>query len=429
MTQIISKAVLCLVPLALLCTVAHGQDIPAVTSAPTFQGFQLPTELGTMHYALSFGERVRTGYYGSAGDVWTTDVSGEAGYLSRSENRPFSMVYSGGYLHNSSGVDSSVFQDLTLSQTFTTRLWTTNITDAINYLPESPTSGLSGIPGVGDIGVTAPPVGGDTGQDILSVTGQRINNNINVSVERKLTGSTSLQGMGGYFIQRFLTGVSNGINGQSVDTQGGVNHRIDALSKVQGTYTYSHFSYEDQDFTFSTQKITVGYTKQINRKLSVNATVGPQFVSSSGSPLASTSVNFGVDGGIAYTGQRYGYAVDYDRGVRGSSGVVQGTFADSVDVTADRRVGEYMRLSASGSYTHNSSISNLTTQQFAFETLVGNLQVSRTVSQNLNVFLSYSVQDQSTSNIAATTGAFTGTSQTLGFGITYSPRQLHVGHQ
>ena len=428
MTQFISKAVLCLVPLALLCPLANGQDIPAVTTAPTYQGFQLPTELGTLNYALNFGELVRTGYYGTGSDIWATNISGDAAYLSRSEKHPLGMVYSGGYLYNSGGIASTVFQNLTLSQTYTTRLWNTVLSDSVNYLPESASSGLSGIPGVGDVGVTVPPVGGDTGQDLLSRTGQRITNNASLSIQRQLTGSTSVAGGGGYYIQRFLTDSINALNTQNIYVQGELNHRIDALSKVQGDYSYSHFSYEGQDFAFTSQKFTVGYTRQVNRKLGVHATVGPQIVSSSGSPLASSSVNASIDAGLAYEAQRYNFSVDYTRGVRAGSGVVQGSFADSVFAGGGRRLGEYMHLAGGASYTHSSSIGNLTSLPFDFQTVVGNAQVSRTISRNFNVYVSYSLQYQQHSSLLASTAAFTGTSQTFGFGITYSPRQLHLGH-
>ncbi|HEY5331464.1 MAG TPA: hypothetical protein VIJ79_16405 [Acidobacteriaceae bacterium] len=428
MTQFISNAVLCFVPLALLCSLAHGQDIPAVTSAPTYQGFQLPTVPGTLHYALSFSELVRTSYYGTGRDIWGTSISGDAGYLSKSENHPFSMVYSGGYIHNTGSIASSIFQSLALSQTYTTSLWNTVVSDSVDYLPESPSSGLSGIPGVGDVGVTVPPVGGDTGQDILSRTGQRITNKTNLSIQRRLTGSTSVQGGGGYSIQRFLTDTINALNSQEMSVQGGVNHRIDALSHAEGDYSYSHFSYEGQDFTVSMQKFTVGYNRQLNRKLVVHATVGPQFVSSSGSPLASSSVNVSVDAGGAYQAQHYDFSIAYTRGVRAGSGVIAGSFVDSVSAEGARRLGEYMHIAGDASYTHNSSLENLTTHPLDFQTVRGNVQISRTVSRDFNVYVSYSLQEQQSSSLPVTTAAFTGTSQTFGFGISYSPRQLHLGH-
>jgi hypothetical protein len=429
MTQFISKAVLCFVPLALLCGLANGQDIPAVTAAPTYQGFQLPTELGSFHYALTFAERLRTGYYGAGDDIWATDISGEAGYLSRSEKNPFSMTYSGGYLHNSGGERSSIFQSLMFSQAFTTRLFNTSISDSVSYLPEAASGGLSGIPGVGDVGVTAPPVGGDTGQDILSRDSQRVSNTASLSVQRQLTGSTSLQGGGSYFIQRFLTDASNALNTQDISGQAGLNHRIDALRSVQGNYSYSHFSYEGQNFRFVTQGITVGYTEQINRKLSVHAEAGPQIVSSGSSPQSTASVNISVNAGLTYATQHYDYSLAYVRGARAGSGVIPGAFTDVISGTAGRRLGEYMHVSASGDYSHNSSIANLTAQKFDVQTMVGNLQISRTISQNLNLFVSYGLQHQGASNLAVNTNAFTGTSQNVGFGITYSPRQLHLGHQ
>jgi len=434
MTRFLSHAVLGCFSLALLCVPAHGQDIPAVTSTPPFQGFQLPTELGTLHYALNFGERVRSGYYGTGSNIWTTDFSGDLGYLSGNETRPLSIVYSGGYLHNSGGVQSSIFQNLSISQTFNTRLWTTNISDTLNYLPEAPSSGLSGIPGIGDVGVNPPPTGGDGGQDILSNTGQRISNNANASVARHLTGSTTLRVGGGYLIQRFLTGGTSSLDGDSIDGQVDVEHRIDALNKAEGNYSFNRFTYQNEDFSITTHKIAVGYTRQVNRMLTLHALIGPQFVSSAGSPLASSSINFSVDAGMMYTGEQYDYSVNYTRGVRNGSGIVQGTFADSVYGSAGRKIGEYMHLSATGSFTHNSSIGNLTNgipnaQQADFRTLIANVQFSRVLSRNFNAFLNFSVQNQESPSAVSSTNAFTGTSQTYGFGITYSPRLLHLGHQ
>jgi len=429
MTQNLSKAVLCLLPLALLCSLAHGQDIPAVTSAPRFTGFQLPTELGSLSYSLSLAERVRTGYYGKSGDIWATDISGNAAYLSRSETRPFTMVYSGGYLYNSGGVQSQVFQNFSISQNISTRLWNTTISDQVSYLPEAPSSGLSGIPGVGDVGVNPPAGGGNPGQDILSNTGQRISNTANINVQRQLTGSTAVSGMGSYFIQKFLTATTNAVDLDDITVGGGLSHRIDALSNVEGNYNYSHFAYEGQNFSFSTQKITLGYTKQINRLLSVNGSAGPQIVSSGGSSVAGSTVNLTVDAGLKYTGERSSYSADYTRGVRGGSGVIQGTFINNFIAQGNRQLGEFMRLSGSGSYTRNTSVQNLTTQPFTFQTVVGNVEVERTVAQNFNAFVSYSLQYQNSSTSVANTIAFTGTSQTFGFGITYSPRQVHLGHQ
>ncbi len=69
---------------------------PVVATPPTF-GFSLPSVEGTMTYSLSASEAFLTGYEGSGADT-TTSLSGSVGYLSSSPNKPFSLVYSGGYL-------------------------------------------------------------------------------------------------------------------------------------------------------------------------------------------------------------------------------------------------------------------------------------------------------------------------------------------
>jgi hypothetical protein len=135
---------------------------PPMATAPSF-GFSLPSAEGTLTYSLSASESFLTGSEASGTDT-TTSLSGSLGYLSSSPNKPFSLVYSGGYLYSTvSGYPgSSTFQNLAASQVVTTKNWNFVVDDAVSYLPEAPTTGLSGIPGVGDIGVVPVQIGQTT---------------------------------------------------------------------------------------------------------------------------------------------------------------------------------------------------------------------------------------------------------------------------
>ena len=76
---------------------AEAQE-PPLSAPPTF-GFSLPSVEGTMTYSLSASESLLTGY--NNGTDYSTAVSGSLGYLSSSPNKPFSLVYSGGYIYSS----------------------------------------------------------------------------------------------------------------------------------------------------------------------------------------------------------------------------------------------------------------------------------------------------------------------------------------
>jgi hypothetical protein len=428
MTHITSKAVFSLFSLVLLCTLARGQDIPAVTTAPAYSGFQLPSIPGNLTYGLNGSERFRSGHYGNGDNVWSTSLSGQVGYLSRSVARPFSLVYSGGYIYNSSGTQSSIFQNLALSQTFITQTWSIVLTDSIKYLPDAPSSGISGVPGVGDVGVTPPAGGTDTGQEILSDNSQRIANSASGTVSKQLTGSTAAQVEGGYVIQRF-TGEADGIDTDNVTAQAGLSHRFSARTTVNGSYGYTDFVYVGENDSFITQQIQAGLTRQATRRLSFQVSAGPQIVTSNIPLQGGTSLNFSGNGSASYQTHHYDFGLNAFRGVRSGSGIVQGALTDSVGGSAGRLVGEYLHLSASGGYTHSSSVQVLTSSPYSINTYVFNLQASRQVTTNLSAFVSYGFRDQSSSNPSATLDAFTGSNQLAAFGISYSPRPIHLGHQ
>src|ERR1700689_1397096 len=110
------------VMLLALGSLAQAQDVPAVVnSTPTF-GFSLPSVEGTLTYSLSAAESFDTGYNTGGADT-TTSLSGNLAYLSSSPNKPFSLVYSGGYLYSTvpGYPGSSTFQNLSASQVVTTK--------------------------------------------------------------------------------------------------------------------------------------------------------------------------------------------------------------------------------------------------------------------------------------------------------------------
>jgi hypothetical protein len=55
-------------------------------------------------------------------------------------------------------------------------------------------------------------------------------------------------------------------------------------------------------------------------------------------------------------------------------------------------------------------------------------QVSRAIARSLSCYASYTLEDQSVSAIS-TVDVFSGKSQVVGFGITYSPSALHLGRK
>src|SRR5579871_641093 len=106
------------------------------------------------------------------------------------------MVLSAGRSWGWHGQPSYGFASLGLSQLFNVGRWNITLADSVNYLPETATPGLSGVPGVGDLGVQPVQVGPDTGQGVLTNFSPEVTNNAGGSVARQITGKTALNGSG-----------------------------------------------------------------------------------------------------------------------------------------------------------------------------------------------------------------------------------------
>ncbi len=419
-------------PLLALCTLilsgfsfsgASAQGVSVVANPVAYDGFQLPTVGGSLQYSLTAGESILFGYNGEPGTGANpiTSFSGNLAYLSKSENHPFSAVYSGGYLIGTSNEPSYPFQNLALSQVLRTRSWNFVLADSVSYLPQTPTTGLSGIPGIGDIGVAPIQNTSTAGLGILTDYSTRISNNVSGTASRNLTGSTSLQGTGGYTIQRFL-GNSVGLSSDQITGGGGIEHRIDARSSFGVNYNYAASTFTNAQYSFSTQTLLFQYSRQLTRRLSMNVSAGPQRVASGNNTLSGPSNNVAGGAGLSYNGQKTIYSLSYSRGINNGDGVVVGSRSDSLSLGANRQLNRVWNLSAVVGYNHSTSLPSLILPSFSNNGIVFSGQASRALTHTLSVFASYTIQRQSVQGLAAVNNAFNGLSQVLGFGITYAPK-------
>lgn len=420
------NAAFSLLLMASLTLAASGQAAP--TSALPSSGFQLPDVEGSLQYALSASERVAFGYNGSSGAVSSTAFSGDFGYLSKSQVHPFSVIYSGGYLINTQAQPSSAFHNLALSQVLNSRRYHFIISDSVSYLPNSPISGLSGIPGVGDLGV--PPVAIDPGftTGILTNFAPRITNNTTATLQRDLTGSTAIEASGSFGILRFAGPyTSGGIESDQARGLGGISHRISARQTIAGDYTATKFTYIDSDFSFLSQGANLEYIAQLSRKLRLDVSAGPEWTSSK--QFASTMLSVAANLNLAYIGHFTTAAVSYTRGTNAGSGLIFGGRTDNLSFLASHASSKVWTEAASVTYTHSASLEGLSTLPFSSNVVIGSVQVSRLLRHSLSAFASYTVQRQSVQGLTTALTAFDGVSQIIGVGLTYSPALIHLGHR
>jgi hypothetical protein len=429
----------CVFLTVLLITVApaaFGQALPAAQASPISTGFELPMTAGTLQYAVSASETLSWGYYSNSnsGTATATNLTGDLGYISNSKRDPFSMFIAGGHSWGSNS-PSYNFVSLGLSQVLSAGRWTFLFSDSVAYMPGTSTTGLSGVPGVGDLGLTPVPVGPDTGQGILTDYSNRISNAASATISRSITGKTSFNATGSYAITRFLSGSGNasasGLDSNSVTAQGGISHQYSARNTLGGNYAYSYFTYPGYNFglptaSFESQTASLQYIHQFTRKLSLNASSGPEWTTIN-LPGSSTSLSLYVDAALAYSGEFSRAALGYVRSTNAGNGVIGGSLSDAVSFTTSRTFARVWNCAFTSSYTHSSSLAGLA--PYTFDTTLAGFQVSRAIGRSFSAFASYTLENQSSQGSAATVvDVFNGFSQVLGFGLTYAPMSIHFGH-
>jgi hypothetical protein len=418
---------------------AYAQALPAAEAAPISTGFALPTSLGSLQYGISASQSLVWGFYSNSGPSASTNLNGDLAYLSNSKQHPFSAVLSGGRSWSESGQSSYSYASVGLSQVANFGRWNFVISDMISYLPGTPVAGLSGVPGVGDLGVTPVQVGTDTGQGILTNYSSRITNSVAGTLSRALTGKTSINASGNYSIYRFLnspttstTSSGAGLDSDSVGGGGGLNHQLNARTSYGANYSYSSFSYPNNTFgvfapSFNSQTASAFVSHQFTRRLSGSMSAGPQWttVSTAGS---SAALSLFVSASTSYTAKNYLTNLSCTRSTNSGLGAVGGAISDSANFSVNHTFAAVWNAAATVSYAHSSNLPGPNVPSFSGNTYVVGGQVSRAIARSLSCYASYTLEDQSVS-ATSTVDVFSGLSQVVGFGITFSPSALHLGHQ
>ncbi len=430
-----------------LSAVSQGQATPTAVVSNTNSGWGLPSLDGTVHYALSASEMVQLGYYGSGNTTQATVLSGNVSYANTSEVLPFSLIFSGGVLlGNQSGQGTTTFQNVSVSQGLVRGKWVLGVSNTFSFLPQSATTGLSGITGVGDLGtqpIEEPGLG--PGGGVLTDSGNRIANTLSGSIERRLTGKTSLNGTGAWTELKFLD--NNGLDTRAISGSVGANHRIDARNTIGVNAIYSTYETSGgiQDVNpsnplyatnFQTRGVNAQYSRLLSRALSFSASAGPQWINSSSGALIPPHVNLAASASLSYSRKMIGAGVNYFRGVNGGSGVQAGALSDVVSGSVGRSLNRSWMASVQAFYSRTSGL--LAAAPVAGETIPTSIdgvtktffcgaQLSRGFGRYWSGWLSYGAQNQSINNSLVSQNAFSGFSQTFGVGITFAPRATRLG--
>jgi hypothetical protein len=432
----IAASLLLLLPLLAIPATSSAQALPAAAVAsPISTGFSLPSSAGTLQYALSASQSISNNNFGNSGTNYYTNLNGDLAFISNSPRDPFSMVFSGGRSWSTSS-QSFNFLNLAISQVVNAGRWNFMLSDSVSYLPQTASAGLSGVAGVGDLGLSPVQTGAIPGQGVLTGYSTRVANSSFLSLGRQITGKTSLNASGSYSLTRFLDNSSSSAGSTGLDTDGetgslGLSHTINTRNSFGGNFAYSRNTYSGANFgirqsSFSSQTASLQYSHQFTRKFGVSLAAGPQWTSID-SPGNTPALSLFANLSATYTGKFSHATIAYSRSTNSGFGVVGGAISDSVTFSASRTFDRVWFCALTSAYTQTANLPMAATLPFSFHTTVAGVQVSRALARSLSAYASYTLQNQSNQGTAAAVDLFSGLSDVAGFGITFSPSAVRLG--
>jgi hypothetical protein len=392
--------------------VAHAQVVPAATASGG------PPVTGNLHYAFRYSQTAEFG--SSMGDWQTSTPSISLDYASESQRHPFNLNYGGGYTWTVQGptYSTGLFQRLQLSQGFYWRKWNLRISDDLSYRPQAPTTGFSGIPGIGDP-IGSPDPNPPSTQAIFTLNSRVVENTADGEIERNLKYGSYFKMGGGTRLLRYPDGVGLDTNTQMANA--GVTWHLTARNSVSPEYRFSQFNYSRFGFGFTTNSGLLSFQRTWSRKFNSNIAAGPQWTSSSNEKSIPGSLGVEVNASLNYQFRFVSAGLLYDRGTNGGSGYLFGSKSDSVTAHLARQFGRDLHIGIEGAYRRTAGLQNngVTSGRY------GGMQVNRRVGRYLSVFANYNAMNQSSSS-ALPANALAQFMHAVGFGIEYAPRETHL---
>jgi len=426
-TSLFAVSLLCL-PAALRAQVETPAPVSNAMPTNNF-GFNLPSKIGTLSYSLSASEQIESGYY-NGGVYAGTTLNGNLAYLSKSESNPFSLVYSGGLVFSNVPENSSVetYQNVAASQVYRTRSWVFVASDSFSYLPDSPTTGLSGVAGAGDVGVYPPQTGIGPTQTILTTSSSRIANGLEGSATWQVTPSMDLEGSANWQLLNFVGG-DPGFNTNEFGATFGPNYRIDARNSVGVSAYYSQQTYPGyQDYLIETEGVNVNYSRAWTRRLSTTISFGPARTHGTTFVPIPSQWNATGSASLTYATRTTGLFASYARSVNGGSGVIFGALTDTFSGGMNRPINRDWIVGLNLGYSHDVGLAPVNGLYPSFNSVYGGAQVSRRLTDSLSLYGSYTAISQSIKNQPGyETTAYNGLNNIVSIGITFAPAPLTSG--
>jgi len=341
----ITKSIALLGLLVTISLAAGAQVEPAAT------GPSRPS--GSFNYSLHDSESAW--WSRGLGNQWANSMSGVVDYQNGKSRQPLSLTYSGGYTFTLSQplYDTGYFQNFAVAQSIGGRKWRMTISDVISYRPQSPTFGFSGIPGTGEP-LGGPPTTGNPSETVLTENTHTINNLTSVSYGLPVNYALSVSASGNYQFLRFPDG--NGLDTSAIFGSFGAAWRFNSRTTVNADFSESSYTYSGSSISFRSTSLLASISHNWAKGFSSHASVGPDWISSSGGSAIPSSAHLSVTGGLAYHKRFDTISAEYYHGDNEGSGIFYGAQFDSLSALYSRRIEKKTTLSARFGYVRDSGL-------------------------------------------------------------------------
>jgi hypothetical protein len=371
---------------------------------------------GTLNYSVHDSQ---TAWWSDTlGSQEANSISGIVEYEGGKSRSPLSVSYSGGYTFNLAGsnYDTGYFQSLRATQTISGHKWRLRVSDNLIYLPQAPGFGILG----SSDGIGGGPTSGTGSVSVLTENTHTINNMSGVSYSIPINFALSFVADGNLQILRYPG--ADGVDTTAIFGGGGIAYRFNARTSVGGDIRESRYSYSGSTISFTTTSAVASINHTFGKGISTHASVGPNWVSSSGGSSIPSSTALSIAGGLSYHKRFDSISADYYHGDNGGSGVFYGAQFNSLTASYSRLIEKRTTLSIRFGYVEDSSLQT-GVQSGSSRGIFAGASYARRLGKQFSFGASYNATEQSQSGSINGT-AFSGLLQGVSVSLGYAPRGM-----
>jgi hypothetical protein len=278
-------------------------------------------------------------------------------------------------------------------------------------------AGIPSAPGTSDLfGVTS---FGGIGQ------GEHFTNISVAEVSQFVSQRSILSAAAGYGITNFFDNKQNLINSSQISGLMDYSYELSRKSEMGLAYSYRNFIFPNDDGGVVTNLVELTYLRQVSRRLSLQAGVGPELerikhlvpvdlpiiTATKGPPPVlmtyTHATNVAAFGSLSYRLREANLGLSYSRGVTSGSGFYAGAQSDVGLLSVSWRLFRAWNATATAGYAHLSQVeeSPATIPGQSYQFWFAGLAVGRELSRHWSIYASYQYNNESfASTICAASG-------------------------